>query len=139
MKFWKISDNFFCNPVTKILLIRIIAHIDKRNDNYGFFKENDPNERLKLHVDGDEWDQAFVEQILEAGSQVISDVEIATTKPFFKFPDFTGFENLPPYFSFYYASWLLILDSMNKEKHGEIEAAIRSFLISQQQISSGQY
>jgi len=96
---------------------------------FKMFESNETYSRFQRHIQGKEWEQPFVDEILEKKSFILEDIESATQKPFFKFPDFDSENSLPRFVPFRNASRLLLLESKNHAKAGDFKRAIEKLTL----------
>lgn len=96
---------------------------------FKMFESDDTPERIRNHVKGVEWEQTFVDKILQNKSYIIKDIELATQRPFFKFPDYGDDNSLPWFSNFRSASFILLLESKNYLKANDFNNSIERLKI----------
>lgn len=104
----------------------VISYLN--NSKYKMFDDRLDADRLKRHIEGSEWDQAFVDEVLSEHGKIITDIEAVINKPYFKFPDYESISDIAEYVQFMNASRILILRSIDQANNGNIDEAIEMLI-----------
>lgn len=93
---------------------------------YELFDQEGTSERLKAHINGKEWDQAFVNQLLKDQSHLVDAVGQAVKRPSYKSPEFESVESSLPILPLLYVGRIILIKSMEVARQNDFNSAINT-------------
>jgi hypothetical protein len=95
-------------------------------DNFKVFT-NGQEEKTNKAIRGEEWDSAFIDQLLLDKEKIVEDAITSTQKPRFKFPAPANTYDLPSFTKYNQVANVLLLKTESTARHSDLNGSIRLY------------